>query len=37
MPTQVANMPNIAPPVSAAEGALTWTYGVSEIKDPRCM
>jgi len=35
MPTQVADMPNIAPPVDATAGSLTWTHGVSEIKDPR--
>mmetsp|Transcript_63135 Transcript_63135/g.131275 ORF Transcript_63135/g.131275 Transcript_63135/m.131275 type:complete len:342 (+) Transcript_63135:12-1037(+) len=35
MPTEVADMPNVAPTVAAAEGALTWTAGVSEIEDPR--
>lgn len=35
MPTEVANMPNMAPDVAASAGPLTWTCGVSEIEDPR--
>eukprot|EP00961_Rhodomonas_salina_P272839 3686685-Rhodomonas_salina.1 len=37
MPTEVANMPNMAPDVAASAGPLTWTCGVSEIEDPRCL
>jgi len=35
MPTEVADMPNIAPNVPAADGPLSWTCGMSEVADPR--